>query len=187
MAGGGVPRDTLSLFLEVLSTTQTNGNDKIGKDDVRVMSRSNFERRIEELKQDSEGGEQDTLMRGIYVLREFCLLKKSNVFVISEKELQQHDKIRNLVNRLLDYRIIHNAGMAITHKSQPGTYQAFAIDIGCYAHLRKLYGRFHEIDVSDRDVKEKLRSAPVFEVTEFDSLSQTVPKNVEQALLDESN
>jgi hypothetical protein len=70
-------------------------------------------------------------MRGIYVLREFCLKKKANVFVVSEQMLQQRDDVRSLINRLLDYRIIHNAGSALTHKSQPGTYQAFAIDIGC--------------------------------------------------------
>lgn len=183
MAGGGVPRDTLSLFLEVLSTVRANGGDRIGKDDVRVMSRSNFERRIEELKQDSEGGEQDVLMRGIYALRSFCLSRKSNVFVISEQALQQRDDLRDLVNRLLDYRIIHNAGTAITHKSQPGTYQAFAIDIGCYAHLRKLDGKFNEIDLSDQDAKEKLRSAPVFGPPDFEALLQSTPQNVEAALL----
>jgi hypothetical protein len=185
MAGGGVPRDTLSLFLEVLSTVQSQGGDRIGKDDVRVLSRSNFERRIEELKQDSEGGEQDLLMRGIYALRSFCLSKKTNVFVIPEQALQQRDDFRELVNRLLDYRIIHNAGTAITHKSQPGTYQAFAIDIGCYAHLRKLDGRFNELDLSDRDAKEKLRSAPVFGPTDFQGLLQSTPSNVEEALLSE--
>lgn len=186
MAGGGVPRDTLSLFLEVLSTVQANKGDRIGKDDVRMLSRSNFERRIEELKQDSEGGEQDLLMRGIFALRSFCLDKKSNAFVISERTLQERDDLRGLVNRLLDYRIIHNAGTAITHKSQPGTYQAFAIDIGCYAHLRKLDGRFNELDVSDREAKEKLRSAPAFSESDFESLLRVVPEDVEAALLDDA-
>ncbi len=185
MAGGGVPRDTLSLFLEGLSAVRANGNDRIGKDDVRVLSRSNFERRIEELKHDSEGGEQDVLMRGIHVLREFCLSKKSNAFVVSEKTLQQNDYFRNLINRLLDYRIIHNAGTAITHKSQPGTYQAFLIDIGCYANFRKLSGRFNELDISDRDAKEKLRSVPVFGIRDFEMLFQKTPQNVERALLNE--
>ena len=187
MAGGGVPRDTLSLFLEVLGNVEANGQDKIGKDDVRVMSRSNFERRIEELKQDSEGGEQDILMRGIYVLREFCLDKKCNVFLIPERALQQEDEFRNLINRLLDYRIIHNAGAAITHKSQQGTYQAFAIDIGCYAHLRKLDRRFNELDLSAKDAKEKMRSAPIFGSNDFKPLFETTPKDVEHALLTDSD
>lgn len=184
MAGGGVPRDTLSLFWEVLSAVQAQGGDRIGKDDVRILSRSNFERRIEELKQDSEGGEQDTLMRGIYVLREFCLKKATNVFVVSEQMLQQQDEVRRLINRLLDYRIIHNAGSALTHRSQPGTYQAFAIDIGCYAHLRKLDRRFNELDLSESNAKEKMRSAPILDVSEFEKqLWISPPQDVEAALL----
>lgn len=183
MAGGGVPRDTLSLFLEVLSTVRSNGSDKIGKDDVRLMSKSNFEKRIEELKQDSEGGEQDILMRGIYVIREFCLTKGSNAFLVSEKDLQQNDNLRSLIYRLLDYRIIHNAASALTHKSQPGTYQAFVVDIGCYAHLRKLDGRFSELDVSEANAKDSLRSAPILEMAEFQSLFSSAPEEVEDALL----
>jgi len=75
----------------------------------------------------------------------------------------------------LDYRIIHNAAVALTHKSQPGTYQAFAIDIGCYAHLRKLDGRFTELDLAGGDAKEKMRSAPVLDANEFETLWGSIP------------
>ena len=45
----------MSLFLEVLEAVQPPAGDgRIGKDEVRILSRANFERRIEELKQDSE-------------------------------------------------------------------------------------------------------------------------------------
>lgn len=85
LKGGGVPRDCLSLFLEVLDAVQQpNGDGRIGKDDVRILSRANFERRIEELKQDSEGSEQGILIKGIYVLRQFCIEKRSNVLLVSE-------------------------------------------------------------------------------------------------------
>jgi hypothetical protein len=153
---------------------QSRDQGRIGKDDVRILSRSNFERLIEELKQDSEGGEQDTLIRGI-LLREFCLNKKTNVFVVPERMLQQRDDVRGLIYRLLDYKILHNAGSALTHKSQPGTYQAFAIDIGCYAHFWKLDGRFNELDLSERSIKEK----------KFDALWGSTPSDVEAALLTE--
>lgn len=185
MAGGGVPRDTLSLFLEVLGNVTSKGEDKIGKDDVRLMSKSNFEKRIAELKQDSEGGEQDNLMRGIYVIREFCLSKTTNAFLISEKTLQQNDGFRTLVYRLLDYRIIHSAASALTHKSQAGTYQAFVIDIGCYAHLRKLDGRFNELDISEADAKDRIRSAPIIDEPQFTSSLAAAPENVESALMKE--
>jgi hypothetical protein len=179
MAGGGVPRDVLSLFLEALQGAQ---GDRIGKDEVRILSRSILERRIEELKQDSQGDEQDSLLRGIYILREFCLEKKSNVFMVHERMLQQNEDWRSLLNRLMDYRLIHHAASALTHKSQPGNFQAFAIDIGCYAHFRKMEGRFSEIDVSDRTAKDKMRSAPVMDKQQLDQLFASVPSDVEEAL-----
>ena len=183
MAGGGVPRDVLSLFLEALSNAQSEGDGRIGKDDVRILSLANFERRIEELKQDSQDDEQDNLLKGIYILREFCFEKKTNLFVVLERMLQQNDVWRTLFNRLMDYRIIHHCASALTHKSQPGTYQAFAIDIGCYAHFRKLVGRFNEIDVSEPGAKEKMRSAPILDAARLSDLFNKAPSNIEEALL----
>lgn len=178
-----MPRDVLSLFLEVLSELDVSNGAKIGKDEIRIMSKTNFERRIEELKQDSQGEEQDDLIKGIYIIRQFCLERKTNLFLVQERMLQQDDKWRALFYRLLDYRIIHSCANALTHKSQEGTYQAYAIDIGCYAHLRKLEGKFNEIDVSDATAKEKMRSAPVLDSDKLSSLFQSVPENAEAALL----
>lgn len=188
LAGGGVPRDCLSLFLEVLGSVGSgSGDGRIGKDEVRILSRPNFERRIDELKQDSKGIEQDTLIRGIYVLRRFCIQNKTSVFLISEQMMQQEDRVHDLVHRLLDYRIVHNAGSALTHKSKPGTYQAFAIDIGCYAHMRKLDGKFNELDLWHRDAKEKMRSAPILDIEEFDELWTGAPDDAEAALRTEDS
>jgi hypothetical protein len=74
-------------------------------------------------------------------------------------------------------------GSALTHKSFQGvTFQAFVIDIGCYAHLRKLDGRFSETDVSNPELKEKARSAAIFDLKEFNSRIETAPADVESAL-----
>ena len=181
MAGGGVPRDCLSLFLEALQGV-SSGDGRIGKDDVRIMSRANFERRIEELKQDSAGDEQAILIKGIYVLRKFCIDKRTNIMMVSEEMMQQEDGIRALLYRLLDYRIIHSAGAALTHKSSPGTYQAFAIDIGCYAHMRKLHGKFNEVDVADSNGRERMRSCPILTKEQLEELLSAAPDNAEVAL-----
>ncbi len=127
LAGGGVPRDCLSFFLEVLDRVRrADKNGKIGKDDVRFLSKETFERRIDELKQDSEGQDQDALLRGIYAIREFCLEKKSNVFLVAENEIQKDDDLKTLLYRLLDYRIIHKVANSLTHKSKTGlSYQGF--------------------------------------------------------------
>lgn len=184
MAGGGVPRDVLSLFLQLLNDVVSDGGGKIGKDEVRTLSRSNFERKIEELKQDSKADEQDDLIKGIYIIRTFSLEKKTNIFVIEEKLLQQNDILRALIYRLLDYRIIHNCATALTHKSAEGTYQAFSVDIGCYAHFRKLEGRFNEIDITEASAKEKMRSAPILDDTKLRSILESLPINPEEVLLE---
>jgi hypothetical protein len=153
---------------------------------VRILSKSNFERRIEELKHDSGAGEQEPLIKAIYVIRAFCLKRQTNVFLVAERTLQQDDDFRSLVYRLLDYRIIHSGATALTHKSRQGTYQAFAIDIGCYAHLRKLQGKFHELDLSAADAKERLRSAPLLELGAFNTGFLNAPADAEEKLTAEA-
>jgi hypothetical protein len=78
----------------------------------------------------------------------------------------------------------HSCASAITHKSQAGTYQAFAIDIGCYAHLRKLQDRFSEIDVSSEKAKEQMRSTPILDASTLQASFIGAPKEVEKALLE---
>lgn len=187
LAGGGVPRDVLSLFIEALEGVEVSGDGKIGKDDVRILSKANFERRIEELKNDSDGDDQEGLIKAIYAIRNFCLEKMTNVFLIEEKNLQQNHHFNSLIYRLLDYRIIHRCAVTLTHKSRSGTYQAFAIDIGCYAHLRRHQGKFKETDLSASDAKEKLRSVPLLELDKFKDLLDKTPEDTESHLMDDDS
>lgn len=190
MAGGGVPRDVLSLFLQALSEVSQEEDQRIGKDNVRILSREVFERRIEELKQDCKPQEQDELLRGIYVIRHFCSEKGTNIFLVRERDLQRVDEFQALIYRLLDYRIIHSCANALTHKSSEGTFQAFAVDIGSYAFLRKLKGRFNEIDVSESSAREKMRSAPILEIKSFVDYAEKAPKEsaeLENKLLEDDD
>lgn len=188
LAGGGVPRDCLSLFLEVLDTVRANDPDgRIGKDEVRILSRQTFESRINELKQDSEGQDQEKLLRGIYSIRAFCIKAKSNVFLVAESEIQQNDEFKTLLYRLLDYRIIHQVAKSLTHKSITGkNFQGFAVDIGCYAYMRNLQGKLNEIDVTQTEAKEKMRSAPVLGPNVFlEFLPNAEDREIESALIEQ--
>jgi hypothetical protein len=182
LASGGVPRDFLSLLLEALSP-KPPGQERIGKDDVRLLSQAVLQRRIEELKVDSEQQDQDALIRGIYAIRKFCLDKKANVFLVADRVLQEPNGIRELINRLLDYRIVHSVGSALTHKSIAGTFNAYMIDIGAYANLRKLEGRFNEIDITAPDARERCRNAPVLDESTLIGLYRAAPEKAETALL----
>lgn len=184
LAGGGVPRDVLSLFLEILAQTNLADGARIGKDEVRLLSKTNFEKRIEELKHDSQSDEQLALLRGIYIIKMFCLSRKTNIFLVKEQDLQENDAWRALVYRLLDYRIIHNCATTLTHKSTTeGSYSAFAIDIGSYAFMRKHQDRFKEIDLWANDAKDQMRSLPILNPSLFDDLGNEMPEDIEIALL----
>ncbi len=186
LASGGVPRDFLSLLLEALST-KAPGEETIGKDDVRRLSLTVLQRRIEELKADSEQQDQDALVKGIYAIRKFCVDKKTNVFLVADRVLQEPNGIRDMLNRLLDYRIVHSVGAALTHKSTSGTFNAYMIDIGAYGNLRKLEGRFNEIDVTAADAKERCRNAPVLDESTLLNLYRNVPQATEEALIKEAS
>lgn len=181
VVAGGVPRDCLSLFLEALDAAR-QGDGRIGKDTMRLLSLATFESRIKELKEDAQETEQDRLLRGIYAIRELCLGNKTNAFVVEERELRDSPSLGELLNQLLDYRIIHSAASAFTHKTYDGTYRAFVIDAGCYAFMRKLHGKLHEIDVSDRDAKERMRSAPKITAKLVAEMQESAPSDVEPAL-----
>jgi len=176
LAAGGVPRDFLSLLLEALSP-KVPGEERIGKDDVRLLSLQVFQRRIQELKVDSEEQDQDMLLKGINVITKFCLDKQQNVFLVRDQALQEQDGLRELLNRLLDYRIIHAVGTALTHKSFPGTFTAYALYIGAYAKFRKLEGRFREVDITAPDARERCRNSPILDL-------ETVPERLRAAPAD---
>jgi hypothetical protein len=184
LASGGVPRDFLSLLLEALAE-KPPGDERIGKDDVRGLSLSTFQHRIEELKADSEEKDHDVLIRGIYAIRKLCLDRKTNVVLVADKTLQEKGEIKDLLNRLVDYRIIHLVGTALTHKSQPGTFTAYMIDIGAYANLRKLANKFREIDITVPGSKEQCRNAPILEGATLEQFFASAPINSEEVLIKE--
>jgi hypothetical protein len=180
LAGGGVPRDCLSLFLDALSVATF----PIGKDAIRDLCRANWERRIQELKQDAHLDEQPLLLRGIYAIRQFCMFdKKLAYFVVEERELQENQRFKALLDRLLDYRLIHELGTAFTHKSTEGTFRGYIIDVGAYAGLRKLQGKLTELDLTSDEWREKIRSGPVLQRAQILKLWQDAPSNIEVMLL----
>lgn len=187
LAGGGVPRDCLSLFLEALENAKRNADGRISKDEIRNLSFSTIERRIQELKNDSQNDEQNPLIRGIYAIRRFCTDSKHNVFMVSERLLQESERIQRLIYKLLDYRIIHSVGSAFTNKSQSGTFHAFMIDVGCYANFRKLSGKMEEIDLSEKSSKEKIRSVPILSEATLFSVWSDSPENAEEKILAEES
>lgn len=68
---------------------------------------------------------------------------------------------------------------ADSHEAAAKLFENHPIDIGCHAHLRKLQGRFNEVDLSATDAKEKLRSAPFLELSVFEDSFLKAPADAE--------
>lgn len=185
VAAGGVPRDFLSLFLQALDNV-SSGDGRIGKDDVRDPGLAAFERRIEELKLDSDRREHDVLLAAIHVIRSFCLDRQNSGFLVSEQLLRENDGVRELLYRLLDCRIVHQAATALPHRHREGTFRAFMIDAGCYAFLRTLRDQVTEVDLWQPTARERLRACPVLDLPELARRQALVPDNVEAALKSEA-
>lgn len=184
LAGGGVPRDCLSLLLDALA----DGKIPVGKDALRELSRASLDRRIHELKTEAHLEEQPLLLRGIYTIRQFCLEeKKVNSFVVEEKEIQEKKRFKALLDRLLDYRLIHELGTAFTHKSQPGTFRGYIVDVGFYASLRKLQGKVTELNLSSDEWKEGIRSSPVLRYSDMLKIWNAAPEDIESVLREEDD
>lgn len=113
------------------------------------------------------------------VIRKFCLDKQTSIFFIPERVIQEVELARELIFRLLDYRIIHSVGAAFTHKSVQGSFQGFMIDVGSYAFMRKLAGKMTEIDLSSPQAKETMRSVPILSEELLINFWDSAPKQID--------
>jgi hypothetical protein len=183
-AGGGVPRDCMSLFLDALEKAGKR-EERIGKDLIRILSREQIDQRVQDLKKDSHQEEQEALINAAWIIREFSLENKRNVFLVDEAEYKAEGPFSKILKRLVDYRVIHPLGEAVTHKRERGTFRAYAVDYGFYAHMRILEGRFNEVDLTDpKDAKGKIRSSPILRQEDMQKLWDDLPDDAEASLIE---
>jgi hypothetical protein len=53
--------------------------------------------------------------------------------------------------------------------------------------MRKLHGKFTELDLADASAKEKMRSAPVLDAARFDEIWRSAPADAERALREQDD
>lgn len=79
---------------------------------------------------------------------------------------------------------VHSVGTA-THKSYPGTFTAYALDIGAYAKFRKLEGRLREVDITAPDARERCRNSPILDRDTLLQLLKDAPADPYEGLAEE--
>ncbi|MGH9687944.1 MAG: hypothetical protein ACRD5K_12725 [Candidatus Acidiferrales bacterium] len=138
LASAGVARDFLAIFRKAVTVARERGDDsrgpKIGSEDVNRAAGEHEESKREELKRDvvEDQTEIEDQFRKIV---SFCIDEaRANLFLVDKaaggKEVE-------LIQQLVDLRLVHLVSSRITVSKQPGKiYEAYMLDISQYAGSR---------------------------------------------------
>jgi len=185
LASGGVPRDFLSLFVNLANQELSRGNE-IGKVQVTDAAISTLNSKLESMKEDS--GDEDAILSNClsHIKRFVYDEKRTNAFLISKDDLDSnsigHQAIRELVDLRLIHLVDHNTSKA---PSDGRRYEAYIIDVSLYDNSRPR--SFTQVDPGHRDDKSRkdaLRASPVFQLSR---LSEVLPEAPQPAREDESD
>ena len=143
IASGGVTRDFLGIFRKSIDETRErlSGNpnhsrgEKIGAEDVNQAAGKYGETKKEEFQIDTLE-DKETLNEALLKIRSFCLDNiKKNIFLINQ---DFSGKDYDLVDELIDLRLIHHIQSRVTVKNRAGKiYKALLLDISQYTGARK--------------------------------------------------
>lgn len=168
LLSGGVPRDYLNIFVEGLGRARNVGTrSRITPTDLRQAAASlSYESKFGELR-DAAGGEAPALETLFVDLVKFCLTeKRQTAFLISKDDIQAHPEVHDLIQQLMDFKLIHLVEPSTSAASgRPGRFEAYTLDFALFMEPRKRnieIVRFWETDDQRRRVR--LREAPVYEL-----------------------
>ena len=146
IASGGVTRDFLGIFRRAIDEARERltrdpdhpRGEKIGAEDVNVASGNYGDTKKEEFQRDTLD-DRVQLERVFEKVRLFCLSRnKANVFLIDQ---DAHDPAYDLIQELIDLRLLHHVRSRVTVGSKPGKiYRALLLDISQYTGERRRKG-----------------------------------------------
>lgn len=165
LASGGVPRDFLSLFVKVASST----NGTIGKVEVTNAAIANFPNKYDSFKSDS-AEEKDTLENCLNHLKQFVIeTNRTNIILVPNEESTYSAPVKQAIKELVDLRMLHLVDSNTSCAPSDGKmYSAYMIDIGSYRNPKQR--NFKQIEPSVKDEKSRkdnIRSAPKLDIEEF--------------------
>lgn len=162
IASGGVTRDFLGIFRRSIDEARERvtrvpehmRGPKIGAEDVNVASGNYGDTKKEEFQRDTL--EDRARLEAVFEkIRVFCLERnKANVFLIDQ---DAHDPEHDLIQELIDLRLVHHVKSRVTVGSKPGqVYRALLLDISQYTGERRKKG-IEMVEFWRSDNKDVLR------------------------------
>ena len=180
LTSGGVPRDFLNIFVNAVDASLGENKRKwlTPKYIYKGAGRLVYRTKLSNLREDANG-DADGLDRLLVDLLTFCLReKKKTAFLISQDEAQLHSREHDLIQQLMDFKLIHVVEPDTSAASgRPGRYEAYTLDFSLFMEPRRRnieIVEFWKIDENRR--RTGIREAPVYPLSRagrvFDDANQ---------------
>lgn len=170
LASGGVPRDFLTLFVKVSNNYDDTSKRKISKTNITEAAIQNMANKSSSMGIDSND-EKDILEAYLSFIKDKILNgKKTNMFLVSNSEIEKHSQARQAIKELIDLRMIHLVDSDTSASGGKGgqRYSAYIIDIGSYSSALLMGFTQREPGVTDdAGRKDAMRSSPILELNEL--------------------
>lgn len=167
LASGGVPRDFFSLLLSLGSII--GGEKAISKPNVIEKAIENITNKMEAFKTDTADEERILEEYLKFISTSIIHNKRWNVFLVSNRALQDHPHINQAIKELSDLRFLHLVNPNTSASHGDGTrYSVYMLDIGLFPNSNPR--NFQQIEPGQKDEnqrEDKIRSAPKLNLDEF--------------------
>lgn len=177
LASGGVPRDFFGVVKTALLIARERGERGIGKRRICEGARQyTQETKIPELSVDLREDEEVANLLLYDIVRFARDQKRQNCFHIDIGGLQKDGRMQNLVDALVDSRLLHLITDNTSNARRSGRYAAYLLDTGLYAYPERRGDRaVEEVEFWVRDAGGRLKNlerSPVYPLRSVEELQQ---------------
>ena len=139
LASGGVPRDFLNIFVHAVDAAIAEGKPRwvTPKHVYKGAGRLSYQTKLRHLREDANG-DAGGLERLLVDLMHFCLKEKRKTgFLVSQEETQRHAREHDLIQQLMDFKLIHVVEPDTSAASgRAGRYEAYTLDFSLFMEPR---------------------------------------------------
>ena len=169
LVSGGVPRDFLNILVNAIEVARSSQRTRwlTPTQIYKGAGRLTYTTKLKNLKVDS-GSDEEGLERLFVDLLRFCLQeKRKTAFLISQDEAQERPEGHELIQQLMDFKLIHVVEPDTSAASgRPGRYEAYTLDFSLFMEPRKRNIEIVEFwKIDDQRRRVGIREAPVYELS----------------------
>ncbi|MBI2271701.1 MAG: hypothetical protein HYU69_15265 [Bacteroidetes bacterium] len=170
LASGGVPRDFLTLFVKVSNNYDSVVSRKISKTNITESAIQNMSSKYSYLKTDSAEDKEILEIYLDFIKEQIIRGKKTNMFLISNSDIDQYPQVKQAIKELVDLRMLHLVDPNTSASGGTGgqRFTAYMVDIGLYPTA--MQQGFTQLDpgvTDDAGRKDEMRGAPKITLHEY--------------------